>query len=146
MFLGLYSAGRHVTVKWMSTNLWIWIWKKSWRRTVSLSRRCFLRSGAVMLLASTEGLLPGFLSYNPYLILVGTLVMRLPLIAGLKPLLDRRALLGLVFLTGYSYIIEYVGITTGFFPYGELQYLIELGPLIAGKVPLGLPIFSSRLW
>ncbi len=100
--------------------------------------------GAVMLLASAEGLLPGFLSYSPYLILIGTLVMRLPLIAGLKPLLDRRATAGLLLLTVYSYIIEYVGTSTGF-PYGEFKYLIELGPMIAGKVPLGLPIFFIPL-
>ena len=38
--------------------------------------------GAVTLLASAEGLLPELLSYNPLLILFGTLVMRIPLIAG----------------------------------------------------------------
>lgn len=100
--------------------------------------------GAVTLLASAEGLLPGFLSYNPYFIIFGTLVMRLPLIAGLQPLIDRKAAAGLVLLTVYSYFIEYVGTTTGF-PYGEFQYLIELGPMIAGKVPLGLPIFFIPL-
>lgn len=100
--------------------------------------------GAVMLLASAEGLLPELLSYNPYLIIFGTLVMRLPLIAGIKPLIDRKAATGLVLLTLYSYFIEYIGTTTGF-PYGEFQYLVELGPMIAGKVPLGLPIFFIPL-
>lgn len=100
--------------------------------------------GAVMLLASAEGLLPRLLSYNPYFIIIGTLVMRLPLIAGLEPLIDRKATAGLLLLTAYSYFIEFVGTTTGF-PYGEFQYLIELGPMIAGEVPLGLPIFFIPL-
>src|SRR6056297_3023594 len=54
--------------------------------------------GAVTLLASAWGLLPGFLSFNPYFILFGTLVMRLPLVAGLAPLVDRRAAVALVAL------------------------------------------------
>lgn len=100
--------------------------------------------GAVMLIASAEKLLPGLLSFNPYLIMMGTLVMRLPLIAGLQPLADRKLLLGLSVLTVYSFVIEFVGTTTGF-PYGEFSYLIELGPMIGGKIPLGLPIFFIPL-
>lgn len=100
--------------------------------------------GAVTLLASAEGLLPEFLSYNPLLIIFGTLVMRLPLVAGIRPLLDRRALVGLSFLTFYSYLIEFVGIKTGF-PYGFFEYGIDLGPMILGEVPLGLPVFFIPL-
>lgn len=100
--------------------------------------------GAITLLASAEGLLPQFLSYNPYFIIFGTLVMRLPLIAGLEPLLDNKALTGLGILTVYSYFIEIVGVKTGF-PYGEFQYGIELGPMILGEIPLGLPIFFIPL-
>ena len=100
--------------------------------------------GAVTLLASAEGLLPDFLSYNPLLIIFGTLVMRLPLISGMKPLIDRKAFLGLSFLTLYSYFIEFVGIRTGF-PYGFFEYGIDLGPMIFGEVPLGLPVFFIPL-
>lgn len=100
--------------------------------------------GAVTLLASAEGLLPDILSYNPLLIIFGTLVMRLPLISGLKPLIDRKAFLGLSFLTVYSYLIEFVGIRTGF-PYGFFEYGIDLGPMIFGEVPLGLPVFFIPL-
>ena len=100
--------------------------------------------GAVTLLASYEGLLPGFLSYNPYFIIFGTLVMRLPLVGGLEPLLDRKALSGLGLLTGYSYLIEFIGTSTGF-PYGFFEYIIELGPMLFGKVPLGLPVFFIPL-
>jgi putative membrane protein len=100
--------------------------------------------GAVLLIASAEGWLPAPLSFNPYLILLGTAVMRLPLIVGLLPLLDRRASIGLVGLTGYAYGIEIIGVTTGW-PYGEFSYLIELGPMLLGQVPLGLPVFFFPL-
>lgn len=42
--------------------------------------------GAVTLLASAEGWLPPILAFNPLLVLFGTAVMRLPLIAGIAPL------------------------------------------------------------
>lgn len=100
--------------------------------------------GAVLLVASAEGWLPAPLSFNPYLILLGTAVMRLPLIVGVLPLLDRRATIGLVFLTLYAYAIELVGVATGW-PYGEFRYLIELGPMLLGQVPLGLPVFFFPL-
>lgn len=100
--------------------------------------------GAITLLASYEGLLPSFLSYNPYFIIFGTLVMRLPLVAGLEPLMNRKAWSGLGLLTIYSYFIEYVGTTTGF-PYGFFEYGIDLGPMLFGKVPVGLPIFFIPL-
>lgn len=100
--------------------------------------------GAVLLIASAEGLVPAPLSFNPYLILLGTAVMRLPLIVGLLPLLDRRATVGLLGLTGYAYGIELIGVTTGW-PYGEFVYLIELGPMLLGQVPLGLPVFFFPL-
>jgi putative membrane protein len=100
--------------------------------------------GAITLLDSAQDILPEILSYNPYFIIFGTLVMRLPLVAGVEPLLDRKALLGLGVLTAYSYVIEIIGVTTGF-PYGEFEYLIELGPMLFGKVPLGLPVFFIPL-
>ena len=100
--------------------------------------------GAVLLVASREGLLPALLSYNPVLILLGTLVMRSPLVAGVLPLVDRRALLGLTVLVGYAYAIEIVGVLTGI-PYGEFTYAIDLGPMLAGVVPLGLPVFFMPL-
>ena len=100
--------------------------------------------GAVLLVASREGLLPALLSYNPILILLGTLVMRSPLVAGVLPLVDRRALLGLTALVGYAYAIEIVGVLTGI-PYGEFTYAIDLGPMLAGVVPLGLPVFFVPL-
>lgn len=99
--------------------------------------------GAVLLLASAVGLVGPPLRYNPALILVGTLVMRLPLIAGITPLLDRRATLGLAVLVVYAFGIELVGVSTGW-PYGTFEYTIELGPMLAG-VPLGLPVFFLPL-
>ena len=100
--------------------------------------------GAVTLLASAEGLLPPPLAFNPFFVLFGTLVMRLPLVAGVAPLLDRKATLALVALTAYSYGIELVGVRTGW-PYGEFSYGVDLGPMLFGEVPLGLPVFFFPL-
>jgi len=100
--------------------------------------------GAVTLLASAESLLPPPLAFNPFFVLFGTLVMRLPLVAGLAPLVDRKATLALVALTLYSYGIELVGVRTGW-PYGEFTYGVDLGPMLFGEVPLGLPVFFFPL-
>jgi len=100
--------------------------------------------GAVLLLASAWGLLPAPLAFNPYLVLFGVLVMRLPLVAGLLPLVGRRAAAALVALTAYAYGIELVGVATGW-PYGNFEYLVDLGPMLLGDVPLGLPVFFLPL-
>jgi putative membrane protein len=99
--------------------------------------------GAVLLLASAESLL-GVLNFHPGLVLFGTLVMRLPLIAGVAPIVGRRAGVMLGLLTLYAYGIELVGVTTGL-PYGSFQYLTDLGPMIAGSIPVGLPVFFFPL-
>jgi putative membrane protein len=99
--------------------------------------------GALLLVGSAEGVLPAPLTFNPALILLGTLVMRLPLIAGLLALVDRRLGASLAALTGYAYGIEVVGVTTGW-PYGDFQYVVDLGPMVAG-VPIGLPVFFLPL-
>jgi putative membrane protein len=103
----------------------------------------FPLNGAVLLVASAEGWLPPFIAFNGLLILLGTLVMRSPLVAGVLPLVDRRAALGVAGLTAYAYAIEYVGVHTGI-PYGEFHYGVDLGPTVAG-VPLGLPVFFIPL-
>jgi putative membrane protein len=100
--------------------------------------------GAVTLLASAEGLLPPPLAFNPFFVLFGTLVMRLPLIAGAFPLLTRKAAAALFALTAYAYGIELVGVRTGW-PYGDFSYGVDLGPMLFGEVPLGLPIFFFPL-
>ncbi|WP_277541643.1 bisanhydrobacterioruberin hydratase [Haloarcula laminariae] len=100
--------------------------------------------GAVMLLASAEELLPPPLAFNPLFVLFGTLVMRLPLVAGVAPLLDRKATAALAALTAYSYGIELVGVRTGW-PYGDFAYGVDLGPMLFGEVPLGLPVFFFPL-
>jgi bisanhydrobacterioruberin hydratase len=100
--------------------------------------------GAVLLVASNEGLLPAVLSYNPALILLGTLVMRSPLLAGVLPTIDRQAGTALFALVGYAYAIEIVGTLTGV-PYGRFEYTIDLGPVLFGLVPVGLPVFFVPL-
>jgi len=100
--------------------------------------------GALLLPASAEGLLPVILAFNPYLVLTGVAVMRLPLIAGLLPLIDRRGGLALLALTAYAYGIEFVGVETGL-PYGEFAYEIPLGPMVLETIPLGLPVFFLPL-
>jgi len=99
--------------------------------------------GAVLLVASAEGLLPPPLAFDPSLILLGTLVMRSPLLVGLAPLIDRRAAVGVAGLALYAYVIEFVGLRTGW-PYGDFHYVVDLGPTVAG-VPVGLPVFFLPL-
>jgi putative membrane protein len=123
----------------------------------------FPLNGAVLLVASAEGLLPAALSaalapvgaadlgtaagralaFNPWLVLLGTLVMRSPLVVGVLPLVRRRAAAGVAALAGYAYAVEYVGLRTGV-PYGEFAYGVALGPTVEG-VPLGLPVFFLPL-
>ena len=100
--------------------------------------------GALLLVASAESLLPAPLAFNPYLILLGVLVMRLPLVAGVAPLVDRRGALALLALTAYAYGIELLGVTTGW-PYGEFAYEVDLGPMLFGEIPLALPVFFFPL-
>lgn len=99
--------------------------------------------GATLLVASAEGLLPAWVAYNPILLLTGIAVMRLPLIAAVVPVIDRRAGVGILGLVLFTYTIEFIGLTTGW-PYGEFTYLIDLGPMVAG-VPIGLPLFYLPL-
>lgn len=99
--------------------------------------------GAAVMIAGSMGVLPRRLAFDPMFLLAGTAVMRLPLVAGVAPLVDRRSAGLLVVLAAYTYAIEYVGVTTGW-PYGEFSYVVELGPTIAG-VPLGLPLFFVPL-
>ncbi|MFC7140060.1 bisanhydrobacterioruberin hydratase [Halosimplex aquaticum] len=100
-------------------------------------------TGAALLLASALELLPPALAFNPWLVLVGVVVMRLPLVAGVAPLVDREATVALVALAAYAYGIEYVGVTTGQ-PYGPFEYGVALGPMVGG-VPLALPVFFFPL-
>jgi putative membrane protein len=100
--------------------------------------------GAVLLTASAEGLLPALLSFNPLLVLAGTAVMRLPVAAGLLPLVDRRGALALLGIGAYAYGIELVGIATGL-PYGEFSYGASLGPMLFDAVPAALALFFLPL-
>jgi putative membrane protein len=100
--------------------------------------------GAVTLLASAEGLLPDPLAFNPYFVLFGVFVMRLPLVSGLAPLLDRRGGVALLALLCYTYAVEFVGVTTGL-PYGEFSYQVSLGPMFLGTIPYALPVFFLPL-
>ena len=100
--------------------------------------------GAVTLVSSAEGWLPDPLAFNPLLVLFGVFVMRLPIISGLLPLLDRRAVAALFVLLVYTYGIEYVGATTGV-PYGEFSYEVSLGPMLLGTIPWALPLFFVPL-
>ena len=103
----------------------------------------FPLNGAVLLVASAMGWLPAPLAFNASLILLGTIVMRSPLIVGVLPLATRRAVVAVGALTAYAYAIEYTGITTGW-PYGWFTYGVDLGPTVAG-VPIGLPVFFIPL-
>lgn len=96
--------------------------------------------GTVLLIAAAEGVIPRSIAFNPVLLLGAVLVMRLPLIGGLAPLVDRRVAIGLTALVIFSWTIELVGVYTGV-PYGEFEYLIDLGPMLLDAVPVALPVF-----
>jgi putative membrane protein len=103
--------------------------------------------GAVSLYASAMGWYPdpiSFMSFNPWFILLGVIVMRLPLVAGLAPLIDRRAAVAIGAVTAYAFGIELLGVSTGW-PYGAFEYGIDLGPMLFGLVPVGLPVFFFPL-
>ncbi|GAB3697840.1 bisanhydrobacterioruberin hydratase [Halorubrum pallidum] len=99
--------------------------------------------GAVALVGSAEGWVPDPLAFNPWFVLFGVLVMRSPLVVGVLPSIDRRALGWVGVLIGYTYAIELVGVATGW-PYGGFEYTVSLGPMLAG-VPLALPVFFIPL-
>lgn len=103
----------------------------------------FPLNGVVLLVASAEGWLPEPLAFNGLLILTGVFVMRSPLIVGLLPVADQRAVTGVGLLTLYAYGIEFLGVSTGW-PYGEFSYQVDLGPTVGG-VPVGLPVFFIPL-
>jgi carotene biosynthesis associated membrane protein len=99
--------------------------------------------GAGLLVASAEGWLPDPIAFNPWLVLTGVVVMRAPLIGGVLPVVDRRALIGVGSLTAYTYLIETLGVHTGW-PYGDFEYAVSLGPMLEG-VPVALPVFFIPL-
>lgn len=92
----------------------------------------------------------GAASRFPPLLVAANVVMALPLILGLRRVWDRRSLAGIALLALWSYLIEGIGVQTGW-PYGPFQYAMGLEPLLLGIVPLALPLFwlpmilSSRL-
>jgi len=100
--------------------------------------------GAVLLVAGRWGLVPADLVLHPALLLVAVGAMRLPLIAGLLPAIDRRAAVGLLGLSLFAYGVEAVGVTTGL-PYGAFVYTADLGPMLGGIVPLALPLLYLPL-
>ncbi len=99
--------------------------------------------GAVSLVASAAEWLPEPLAFNPWFLLMGVVVMRSPLVAGVLPLVDRRAAAWIGALVAYTYVIEAIGVATGW-PYGAFTYGIDLGPMLGG-VPLALPVFFIPL-
>lgn len=82
----------------------------------------------------------GRLATFPPLLVLANLVMALPLLAALAPVLDRRAWVGLAILAGFAYLIEGIGVATGW-PYGRFAYQAGLEPLLLDTVPLALPLF-----
>ncbi|MFW5917286.1 MAG: bisanhydrobacterioruberin hydratase [Halorubrum sp.] len=99
--------------------------------------------GAVALVGSAEGWVPDPLAFNPWFVLFGVLVMRSPLVVGVLPAVDRRALGWIGVLIAYTYAIELFGVATGW-PYGSFEYTVSLGPM-AGGVPVALPVFFIPL-
>ncbi len=96
--------------------------------------------GVALMVSGQEGLIPEWIAFNPYLMVIAVTVMALPLIGGLVPLLNRRLLAGLGLLVLFTWAIELTGVHTGY-PYGEFQYERALGPMLLDSVPLFLPVF-----
>ena len=96
--------------------------------------------GVVLLVAGQEGFVPEWIAFDPYLMVAAVTVMALPLIAGLAPIVDRRAAVGLAVLVAFTWGIELFAVHTGW-PYGEFSYERALGPMLLGAIPLALPIF-----
>ncbi len=99
--------------------------------------------GAVTLVGSAEGWIPEPFAFHPWFVLFGVLVMRSPLVVGILPLLDRRAVGWIGVLIAYTYAIEGLGVRTGW-PYGTFEYTVSLGPMLGG-VPVALPVFFVPL-
>ncbi len=99
--------------------------------------------GAITLVGSAEGWIPEPFAFNPWFVLFGVAVMRSPLVVGVLPTLDRRAVGWIGVLVAYTYFIEHLGVRTGW-PYGTFEYTISLGPMLGG-VPLALPLFFIPL-
>ncbi|MGQ3328258.1 bisanhydrobacterioruberin hydratase [Halorubrum sp. FL23] len=99
--------------------------------------------GAIALVGSAEGWVPEPLAFNPWFVLFGVLVMRSPLVVGVLPAIDRRAVGWIGVLIAYTYAIELLGVATGW-PYGSFEYIVSLGPMLGG-VPLALPVFFIPL-
>lgn len=99
--------------------------------------------GAITLVGSAEGWVPDPLAFNPWFVLFGVFVMRSPLVVGVLPAIDRRAIGWIGVLIAYTYAIELIGVATGW-PYGTFEYTVSLGPMISG-VPAALPVFFIPL-
>ena len=99
--------------------------------------------GAFTLVGSAEGWMPEPLAFNPWFVLFGVFVMRSPLVVGVLPAIDRRAVGWIAVLIAYTYAIEMIGVATGW-PYGTFEYTVSLGPMIGG-VPVALPVFFIPL-
>ncbi|MFW6317524.1 MAG: bisanhydrobacterioruberin hydratase [Halorubrum sp.] len=99
--------------------------------------------GALALVGSAEGWVPEPFAFHPWFVLFGVLVMRSPLVVGVLPAIDRRALGWIGVLIAYTYCIELIGVATGW-PYGTFEYTVDLGPMLGG-VPVALPVFFIPL-
>ncbi|QZA87427.1 carotenoid biosynthesis protein [Salinarchaeum sp. IM2453] len=115
------------------------------RFTIAIS---FPLIGVFLLVSGREGLIPEWLAFNPYLLVFAVTVMALPLIAGIAPIIDRKAAFGLFLLVLFTWAIELTGVTYHI-PYGEFSYQRDLGPMLpgdlapffSGEIPWALPIF-----
>jgi len=96
--------------------------------------------GVALMILGIEGVLPEWVAFNPYLMVLAVAVMALPLVGGLAPLVDRRLAVGIGVLVVFTLGIELVGVHTGL-PYGEFEYERALGPMLLGDVPVFLPVF-----
>lgn len=114
-------------------------WLRAKRWTVALLVPLVGVLGHALSRALGEGPWSAALGWPPLVILANG-VMALPLVVGLRGIAGRRGVVALALAALFSWIIEGVGVATGW-PYGRFAYAVGLEPLLFDLVPIALPLF-----
>jgi putative membrane protein len=114
-----------------------WLRRKRW--TVALLLPLVGVAGFAMRAWLGPGPWSAIVGWPPMLVAINAL-LALPLVIGLRGLWGRSALVAMLLLALFSWLIEGIGVATGW-PYGHFRYALGLEPLLFDRVPLALPLF-----
>lgn len=114
-----------------------WLRRKRW--TVALLLPLVGVAGFALRSWLGEGPWSAIIGWPPLLVAIN-IVLALPLVIGFRGFWGRSALLAMLLLALFSWLIEGIGVATGW-PYGHFHYAQGLEPLLLGMVPLALPLF-----